>query len=384
MKTITKTFNLNDIHNNDSNTNNTADNFINNSLCSEHTIFFDIETTGFSHKTSFCYLIGTAYIKNSILTIIQWLAQSKADEVQVIASFLNAAASFDTLVHFNGDNFDIPFIKDKAAHLNIPYTLDKLLSYDLYKCVRPLKALLKLESCNQKSVEQFLNISRDDEFSGGELIKVYNDYVKTGEASYEELLLLHNYDDVYGLIQLSSITAYNAVLEENVTYTGYSVEYSDDTNKNGDLIINYTLPCAVPIPVIHLDNNGYAIRINGNTMKIKLPLITDNLRLYYSDYKNYYYLPYEDTAIHKSVAAYVDAECKVKATRETAYTKKFASFIKLPCYNTDSLQTSEYIFRYEYNDANIYLLYDKKELPEDIILQAVHILITFFCRKTTH
>ena len=167
MKTITKTFNLNDIHNNDSNTNNTADNFINNSLCSEHTIFFDIETTGFSHKTSFCYLIGTAYIKNSILTIIQWLAQSKADEVQVIASFLNAAASFDTLVHFNGDNFDIPFIKDRAAHLNIPYTLDKLLSYDLYKCVRPLKALLKLESCNQKSVEQFLNISRDDEFSGG-------------------------------------------------------------------------------------------------------------------------------------------------------------------------------------------------------------------------
>ena len=157
-----------------------------------------------------------------------------------------------------------------------------------------------------------------------------------------------------------------------------------DTNKNGDLIINYTLPCAVPIHVIHLDYNGYAIRINGNTMKIKLPLITDNLRLYYRDYKNYYYLPYEDTAIHKSVAAYVDAECKVKATRETAYTKKFASFIKLPCYNTDSLQTSEYIFRYEYNDANIYLLYDKKELPEDIILQAVHILITFFCRKTPH
>ena len=137
MKTITKTFNLNDIHNNDSNTNNTADNFINNSLYSEHTIFFDIETTGFSHKTSFCYLIGTAYIKNSILTIILLLAQSKADEVQVIASFLNAAASFDTLVHFNGDNFDIPFIKDRAAHLNIPYTLDKLLSYDLYKCVRP-------------------------------------------------------------------------------------------------------------------------------------------------------------------------------------------------------------------------------------------------------
>ena len=96
MKTITKTFNLNDIHNNDSNTNNTADNFINNSLCSEHTIFFDIETTGFSHKTSFCYLIGTAYIKNSILTIIQWLAQSKADEVQVICLLYTSPSPRDS------------------------------------------------------------------------------------------------------------------------------------------------------------------------------------------------------------------------------------------------------------------------------------------------
>lgn len=47
MKTITKTFNLNDIHNNDSNTNNTADNFINNSLYSEHTIFLILKQPAF-------------------------------------------------------------------------------------------------------------------------------------------------------------------------------------------------------------------------------------------------------------------------------------------------------------------------------------------------
>ena len=150
--------------------------------------------------------------------------------------------------------------------------------------------------------------------------------------------------------------------------------------KIGDLIINYTLPCAVPIPVIHLDNNGYAIRINGNTMKIKLPLITDNLRLYYSDYKNYYYLPYEDTAIHKSVAAYVDAECKVKATRETAYTKKFR-FV----YQTALLQYRQSpVLLNIYSDMSImmliYTFYTiKKELPEDYNSSGqVHILITFF------
>jgi hypothetical protein len=72
--------------------------------------------------------------------------------------------------------------------------------------------------------------------------------------------------------------------------------------------------------------------INGidNSITVTVPVYNDTLKYFYKDYKNYYYLPAEDTAIHKSVAAYVDNEHKVKATKDTAYTKVTGYFIKCP------------------------------------------------------
>ena len=43
-------------------------------------------------------------------------------------------------------------------------------------------------------------------------------------------------------------------------------------------------------------------------------------RLYYLDYKNYYYLPNEDMAVHKSVAVSVDRTHREKAAPENCYT----------------------------------------------------------------
>ncbi len=84
-----------------------------------------------------------------------------------------------------------------------------------------------------------------------------------------------------------------------------------------------------------LKDDEYVLRAEKDVLKLRLPVLTDTLKFFYADYRNYYYLPYEDTAMHKSVAAYVDAECKVKATKETCYTKKYAAFIMLPAYSGD-------------------------------------------------
>ena len=39
----------------------------------------------------------------------------------------------------------------------------------------------------------------------------------------------------------------------------------------------------------------------------------DTLKYFYDNYKDYFYLPKEDTAIHKSVATYVDKDFRQKA-----------------------------------------------------------------------
>ena len=51
------------------------------------------------------------------------------------------------------------------------------------------------------------------------------------------------------------------------------------------------------------------------------------LKHFYSNYKDYYYLPDEDMAIHKSIATYVDKDHRKKCTAKNCFTKKDGSFL---------------------------------------------------------
>lgn len=415
MKTITKNIN------------------INNSMCMDNNLFFDIETTGFSRTACFCYLIGAAYRDNdsNTITIIQWLAESDTDEPALLSEFAKLTASFSLLTHFNGDSFDIPFLQKRAAIHNIELHLDNLRSIDLYKHAKGLKSLLRLESYNQKSVEHFLGIHREDKYSGGELIKVYKDYVKNVHTPIEHneaerLLLLHNFDDICGLLKVSSILSYNNIINKRFTYKDimYTICQSQDmlhsadgnwhnaattatnnstttnnsnnnniNNNHAYITLSFSLPEEVPVSVL-LKDDEYVLRAEKDVLKLRFPVLTDTLKFFYADYRNYYYLPYEDTAMHKSVAAYVDAECKVKATKETCYTKKYAAFIMLPAYSGDMP-----VFKRDYNEQNVYLMLDssaegktisdyntesiKNMLPLELIHEAAYSIITFFYKRTT-
>ena len=46
-----------------------------------------------------------------------------------------------------------------------------------------------------------------------------------------------------------------------------------------------------------------------------------------NNYKDYYYLPQEDTAIHKSIASFVDKAYREQAKPENCYTKKEGQYL---------------------------------------------------------
>ena len=60
----------------------------------------------------------------------------------------------------------------------------------------------------QKSIEAFLGVSREDKFSGGQLIQVYRDYLATRESFMYDLLILHNEDDMKGMPSILPILNY--------------------------------------------------------------------------------------------------------------------------------------------------------------------------------
>ena len=140
-------------------------------------LFFDIETTGFSAKTSYLYLIGCLYFQEGAPKIKQWFAETPSDEPVLLFEFFEFLKNFKYLIHYNGNGFDIPYLMQKCAHYNLSYNFESIKSVDLYKILSPFKSLLKLENLKQKTVENYLGISRKDVYNGGELISVYLEYI---------------------------------------------------------------------------------------------------------------------------------------------------------------------------------------------------------------
>ena len=89
-------------------------------LFDEHSIFFDIETTGFSPANSTLYMIGCARRKSNRIYIDQFFAEKPEEEAEILAAFFQMLSPYTTIITFNGVGFDIPYLKAKADHYKIP------------------------------------------------------------------------------------------------------------------------------------------------------------------------------------------------------------------------------------------------------------------------
>ena len=58
-------------------------------LFDEHSIFFDIETTGFSPANSTLYMIGCARRKSNRICIDQFSAEKPEEEAEILAAFFH-------------------------------------------------------------------------------------------------------------------------------------------------------------------------------------------------------------------------------------------------------------------------------------------------------
>lgn len=337
-------------------------------------VFFDIETTGLSADTSYLYLIGCVYYKNSQFHMVQWFSEGIQEETLLLHAFFSFVHEYRFILHFNGSSFDIPYLLKKCNHHKLTYHFDQFQMIDLYKKTLSLKKILKLPNYRQKTLEDFLNIPRKDTFGGGDLIEVYQGYL--GKKLYENLrrkthpnevsdtssesdlmlgsLLLHNEDDLKGLVALCTLFAYEDLFFTPLDLTQVYVEHSR-------LHIHGNLIQAIPTPI---DYHTDLIHLHGesNFLHLQIQLYEGELKHFYENYKDYYYLPAEDRAIHQSVAQFVEKEYKKKAKASNAYTRKSGVFVPQL-----SLKQSPY-YKISHKDTTSFL-----EVHTDFLLQEDHL-----------
>ncbi len=363
----------------------------------EDMLLFDIETTGLSPARDQIYCIGCGYLCTDNVVIELFFAENPQEEPHVLEAFYRLSVSRRTIITFNGNTFDIPFVRKRAAlyagqqtsadnmsELATAFAASEpepkqssasagsLIFIDLYRAATGMKSLLRLPSYRQKSLEYFLGISREDSFDGGQLIEKYLAYVSNPDHDLLSFLLLHNFEDVKGMFDLLGLLAYEQLRDGHFQITDIFSE-SARTNRrsakstdaktgqadNTGVFYSIKIRPAFPLPKsIHMISEDSAAFLDPEKCLIRFQAYNGILKYFYEDYRDYYYLPAEDYAVHKSIGVFVDPSHRKKATAKTCYTKKECEYISFPAKCRSSA------LRKEYQDKNCYLTLPAK--PEEL------------------
>lgn len=275
-------------------------------------IFYDIETTGLSRYSTFLYLIGAVVFEAGEWQLYQWFGESGEEEPAVLSAFAEFLKPCTHTIQYNGSRFDQPYLEERYALHHLPSPFHARPSLDLYQQLKTCQPLLKLSRMKQPDLEAFLGMSARACCDGRECIRLYREYVQTKDSSVAEMLLGHNREDLLGLGALFSMLSYLSLYQG-----GYFPECAQLDQQQ--LILTLRLSSPVPIPVSN-GNRLFYIRAENDTVRLLLPLKDGKLRQYYTNYKEYDYLPAEDTAIPKSLSTYIDKKLRTPAKPDTCYT----------------------------------------------------------------
>ncbi len=294
----------------------------------ENTLFIDIETTGFHRNSTFLTTIGLAWQENDCIVIEQWFNDTGRQEEPLLLieleHFLKRKQTLPHFIHYNGTTFDLPYLKAKQMQYHLPSSLDECSSTDLYKLAKKYRIFLNLKGVKQKYLEECFGLYREDKLSGQELIHVYTEGILKKEEQLLSTYLLHNKEDMEGMVFLQHLIKLDSFFKGTFTITDWS-EFMEklmvQVILSGDYYLHTPTTCTLC---------GITFHFQTGQCTITIPIQNKDAKYFYSNYKDYYYLPSEDRAIHKSVAEYVEKEYRRKATKENCYIKKTASFLPFP------------------------------------------------------
>jgi len=235
---------------------------------------FDLETTGLTPRSSFIYIIGINLYMDGEWHILQLFNDDGRSEPEMIRHFMELLGDKDVLVHFNGDTFDLPFVRGRIEKIRLQTgeeindIMSRLGSMDLYKEIKPYKYALGLPNVRQKTVELYLGINREDRYNGGQLIDVYLNYLSSGNRRDRDLVLLHNRDDMEGMFHLAKLHALSTLCGGD-----YDIREIGINEKGGVLLLCLKLVTALPLPKeLFVSLSGTSLHGEGNDAVLTLKL----------------------------------------------------------------------------------------------------------------
>jgi uncharacterized protein YprB with RNaseH-like and TPR domain len=167
----------------------------------EDFIFLDIETLGFCNVP--IILLGVAKVQGNEICVNQYLSRSVGEESSVLDAFLSGVESESVFVTFNGQTFDMPYIRNRMKYFDIKRNLD-MPHFDLLHFSRRTWRD-ELPNCKLTTIENHLfGIEREDDVPSGLVPDFYKTYIKTQNIGPLVPIIEHNQQDIITLALIFS------------------------------------------------------------------------------------------------------------------------------------------------------------------------------------
>lgn len=165
--------------------------------------FIDTETTGLSGGAgTAAFLVAVGFIEGDSFIVRQYFMRDFHEERALIRAVERDLERFDTIVSFNGKQFDVPLLESRfrlqrrvfrqtARHLDM-----------LHPGRRLWKA--RLESCSLQSLERgVMGFHREDDIPGAFIPERYFEYLRRKDGRLMVQVMEHNLQDIVSLAALT-------------------------------------------------------------------------------------------------------------------------------------------------------------------------------------
>lgn len=260
-------------------------------------LIFHTITTGHYWRNSMITELQLLSLDENEMPFIEiWKCEKEEDEYEILTILSKKISKIRNIIGYNSLSFHIPYLKKKygAYGLEYPFTIHHHI--DLLKELKQISSMLNI-SLKLENLELYFHLSEEEP------------EIKTILASMQLLV----YQEFF--------------------MGNFSVKETDYDSDHISVSLNSSLALSKSL---HFHHPAFYLILDDETIKINIRLFDGKIRVYYSNYKDYYLLPDEGILIHKSMSGGIAKSRLIKATAQNCYQQ-----IPLP-----SSFTNEYIEKY--------------------------------------
>jgi len=165
--------------------------------------FIDTETTGLSGGAgTAAFLVAVGFIEGDAFIVRQYFMRDFHEEKALIRAVERDLERFDTIVSFNGKQFDVPLLESRFRLQRRVFRQTSRHLDMLHPGRRLWKA--RLESCSLQSLERgVMGFHREDDIPGAFIPERYFEYLRRKDGRLMVQVLEHNLQDIVSLAALT-------------------------------------------------------------------------------------------------------------------------------------------------------------------------------------